>query len=421
MKTTILQYSLALLLTLNLNATEIYSVDTLILKALENAPDLQISAAEHKASQSRIRQAEAAYLPEVNMHLNVAQDSMKDTSLVGNLSLKQIIYDFKKTSANVHSFTYESNAFSMNNAQKISNKKRDVKSAYYSVLQAIALIDVHLENVKLNKSQLYRAKKYFEAGIRTKIDISDAKVELIKAKIDLNNAQHNLALAYASLDQIVGFKNITNDYKVYAKVLDLTNLYHSLHTYPFNLKDAISYAYKNRYDIKQYTENLKASKAKEELASSEYYPQFYLGADYTHQKVNKLNNLFPQEQWQASLNLDWNLYQGGVTDARTQERRVQIAISQASLNDKELFIKKETTQAYVNLYKAKDAVELAQTLLEASNEKFNQSSKRYEYGLADYIELQQSRQGYIDAKATLIVHYYEYYKSIAILDNSIGK
>ena len=45
------------------NATEIYTVDDLILKALENSPDLKISKANYKASTSRYKQATAAYLP----------------------------------------------------------------------------------------------------------------------------------------------------------------------------------------------------------------------------------------------------------------------------------------------------------------------------------------------------------------------
>ena len=69
----------------------------------------------------------------------------------------------------------------------------------------------------------------------------------------------------------------------------------------------------------------------------------------------------------------------------------------------------------------KDSVELSQSLLEVSDEKFDQASKRYEHGLSDYIELQEARQGYIDSKASLVVNYYNYYSAVAVLDNSIGK
>ena len=146
-----------------------------------------------------------------------------------------------------------------------------------------------------------------------------------------------------------------------------------------------------------------------------------MGADYTKQSVDKFKSSIPEDKWQASLNLDWNLYQGGSTSAAVEEQMINISISSSQLQNIKLTVKKETTEAYINVEKTKDAVELSQSLVEVSNEKFNQAGKRYEHGLSDYIELQQSRQGYIDAKASLIINYYAHYQAIADLDNAIGR
>jgi outer membrane protein TolC len=223
------------------------------------------------------------------------------------------------------------------------------------------------------------------------------------------------------LDEIIGFKEIENDYKVYSKDLDLTNLYQSLEQYNLSLEESVNFSYENRYEIKKQMSQIKVAKVNSYLASSEYYPSIYLNADYTKQEVDKFKSSLPKDQWQASLNLDWNIYQGGATDATTQEKKVKIDIANSNLAYSKLLIKTKTTQAYINVHKAKDSVELAQSILQVSSEKFKQASKRYEHGLSDFIELQQSRQGYIDAMASLIVDYYDYYNSIAILDNAIGK
>ena len=167
--------------------------------------------------------------------------------------------------------------------------------------------------------------------------------------------------------------------------------------------------------------SLKSAQAKSKLATSDYLPSLYFGADYTKQEVDKFKSSVPEDKWQASLNLDWNIYQGGSTKASAEEKRVQINISNAELENSKLLIKKNTTEAYINVYKAKDTVELSQSLVEVSNEKFDQAGKRYEYGLSDYIELQQSRQGYIDAMASLVINYYNYYQAVSYLDNAIGK
>ncbi|MCD6433882.1 MAG: TolC family protein [Sulfurimonas sp.] len=415
------KYSLLIISTLTYSS-EIYTVDDLILKAMQNSPDIQITSSEYKASKSRTDVASSSYLPKFDLHLSASSnDSIDDNLILGTLSLNQLIYDFGKTAANVDSFKYESNSFYMDNEEKISDKKRDVKIAYYDILKTMALIKVHKENVKLNKSQLYRSQKYFQAGIKTKIDISDAKVELIKAKFELEKAKYDLKLAYTSLDRVVGFKDVESDYTVYSEELDLKNICSLIKDYTLNLKDSISYAYENRYELKKYIFALKSAKAKSRLANSDYYPTLYANADYTKEQVNIPNSSTLEDIWYASLNLDWNLYYGGATKASTNEKRILINISQAELQNSKLSIKKEATEAYINFYKTKDSIKLSGALLKLSNEKFNQAKKRYEHDLSDYIELQQSRQGYIDAMVSLVLHYYHYYQAIAYLDNAIGK
>lgn len=421
-----------ILLTLSLNAKDIYTVDELIIQALQNSPDLKISADEYKASLSRYDKGFASYLPKVDLSLSAGEIGMSDiptnknnikndTLLLGQLSLSQIIYDFGKTGGNVDSLKYDSDAYLNSNEQKISDKKRDVKSAYYNVLQAIALIEVNKENVKLNEAQLYRSQKYFESGIKTKIDVSDAKVELIKSKLDLKKSLYDLELAYASLDEVIGFIDTSSSYEVYSQALNFENVLDLLKGYALNLQDSIEFAYENRFELKKNLFDIKSAEAKSRVAKSGFFPVLYLGANYTKQKADKFENTTPEDQYKIALNLDYNIYEGGASLASTQEKKIELNIANSKLFNSKLSIKKQTTQAYINLNKTKDSVVLSQSLLKVSSEKFKQAQKRYEYGLSDFIELQQARQGYIDAKSTLVVSFYEYYNAVALLDNAIGK
>jgi len=431
-KSNLFKYLATTALVLNLNANEIYTVDDLIIKSFENSPNLQISKANYEASQSRYDSAFSGYLPSVNFYATAGKtgisdtfggsgDMLNDTLLLGKLSAKQIIYDFGATGGNVDSSKYSSLSFNMQNLEDITNKKREIKEAYYHVLNALALIRVQEENVKLNKAQLYRSKKYFEAGIRTKIDVSDAKVSLIQAKLDLKKAQYQLKLAYADLDEKAGFTELERKYSVYTQELNLSSLFASLSHYEFNLRESIVYAYEHRAVLKKQEAEVQSSLAQESQVSAGYYPSLYLLADYTKQSVDTFKQFVPEDKWQASFNLEWNIYQGGDTNAKNQEKKINTAIANSAVIAVQLRIKKETTRAFLNLHQSRDSVELSQSLVEVSSEKFDQASKRYEHGLSDYIELQQARQGYIDAKASLIIDYYNYYISVAYLDSAIGR
>ena len=428
----VFKYLTLVVLALSVQAKETYTVDDLLLLSLKNSPDLEVSKLKYDASKSRYDTAFSGYLPVVNLNASagrVSQSStfningVEDNIIKGQLSLKQIIYDFGKTGANSDAQKFISESYSMQNLQNLSNKKEEVKSAYYGVLKSLALIDVQKENVKLNEAQLYRSERYFEAGIRTKIDVSDAKVRLIQAKLELKNAEYDLKISFSKLDKVVGFTALENDYSVYSEKLELDNLYQSLTEYELNLHNAITFAYENRYDLKKDKARIKSSQSDVRTVSSEYYPSFYFNANYIYQHAQSadLQVYLPKTQWNAMLNLDWNLYQGGSTRSRKQEKSINANISSSNLQNTKLIIKASVTDAYINVNRTKDTVELAQSLVSVSDEKFDQASKRYEHGLSDYIELQEARQGYIDSMATLVVDYYNYYIAIAILDNAIGK
>ena len=432
MKNKFLFKSLVLLgLIANVQASETYTIDELILISLKNAPELKISELNYEAAQQEHKISNADYLPKVDMQASVSKigsssivdnNTMKeDTLLMGTLSLKQIVYDFGKTGSTSDFTKYESQGAAFSNIQKISDKKREVKEAYYNVLKAKSLINVQRENVKLNQAQLYRSQQYFKAGIRTKIDISDAKVALIRSQIDLKNAQYNLKLAYALLDKAVGFVSLDTDYKVYATKLNLNTLANHVKSYDLSLKDSIEFAYMNKPAIKEYETKTKGTKALTDVSSAEYYPALFLDAGYTKQKLDKYQVLSPEDQWQVGINLSWNLYQGGASSAKVQKSQINASVSNFALRELKLQVKKQVTFDYLNLNRKKDTLALSQSLMVVSSQKFDQAGKRYEHGLSDYIELQQARQGYIDAKALLIVDYYNYYIAIANLDNAIGK
>jgi len=416
---------------LGLYAQESYTVDELIVKSMEISPDIQTDILHYKASTQRYKSAKSNYLPSVDLTLDaseIARDGVlansdtleKDSLVMGQLSLAQLVYDFGKTSSLVGIKKELSNAYSMQAQKTIANKRLEVKEAYYNLLTSLALIDVHKENLKLNKIQLFRSQKYYEAGIRTKIDISDAQVELIRAKINLKNAQYNLKESYANLDKVVGFKEPFHNYTVYVPKLQIEQ-HDKLKDYDLSLQEAISYAYEHRYELKQQNHTIKASKKQIKLTQSDYYPAVYFLANYTKQDTQILEQFFPEDQWSVGLHLNWNLYKGGATSSNTQEKKLQYQIANSDLNKLKLTIKQEVTQAYINLQRVQDSFELSQSLLKVSKEKFHQASQRYEHGLSDYIELQQARQGYIDAKALLVADYYNYYIAKAYMDNAIGR
>jgi len=126
-------------------------------------------------------------------------------------------------------------------------------------------------------------------------------------------------------------------------------------------------------------------------------------------------NMMPKQQWQAGVDLKWNLFAGLQTDASVQEAKINTMKAASNVNKLRLAIKRQVIESYLDVKRTKDAVTLSESIAKASAKKFEQAQKRYENDLSDYIELQDAQQGYISSLSELVVSYYDYYKKYQLI------
>lgn len=408
----------------------VYNIDTLIEKALVSSPDLNVSRDTFKISEQRSNQADADYLPQVDLYggagltgITNSGASVDGTLITGKITASQLIYDFGKTGGQMDFYSEESNASFAAHNQNISNKIHDVKRDYYDLLRKENLIKVYEENVLLTKQQLTRAERYFTAGIKTKIDVVDARVRLIEAQIELENGKYDLSLAYVTLDKNIGNLNESVEGHLYMPELNLSGgIYDILPQESLTPQELVQFAFTHRHELKRYEHKIKSAQSRVRQESGDYYPGLYVGGDYQYSSVeDAIQAYIPEQQWNANINLKWNLFGGLRTQAKTEQAKLELLKEHSSFDDAKLRIRQETNSAYINLRKSDSNVKLAEELVTAAKEKFGQAQQRYEHGLSDYIELQEARQGYINANAYMVSSYYQYYIALSALDRAIGR
>ncbi len=406
-----------------------YSLDELITMALKRSPDINVSQLDFNAAKMRITTAKSYYLPRLDLNVGAGYGGMKfqntqssdNAILSGTISASQLLYDFGKTSGAIDSATSDANASLSRLHQVISNKIFEVKNAYYILLQNRSLQVVHAENVNLNQQQLHRSQRYFEAGIRTKIDVSDARVNLIAGQLSQQNNFYDIKLSRVKLKKVIGLGSGETLGEIYQKKLDFKNLLDTLDTSTLTIDEAEAFAYKHRYELKAYYYQIKTAQSQLRSIDAEYYPALYALGDYTLQNVDKNQAFVPEQEYKALIGAKWNIFSGFKTDAQTSEAKIALLRAKSLLQSAKLNIKEEVDNAYIYLYKSRDALRLSQSLSEAAKEKHIQAGQRYEHGLSDYIEVQQARQDYINSLASLVTSYYDYYRALASLDRAIGK
>ena len=406
------------------------NIDTLIEKALMASPDLNISQSSFQISEERSSEATSNYLPQVDLYAGAGFTGVTSSVqsgdgrlITGKITASQLIYDFGTTGGNMDFYSEEANASFANYNQDVSNKINDVKNNYYDVLRKNNLITVYKENVLLTEQQLTRAERYFTAGIKTKIDVIDAKVRLIEAQIGLENGKFDLSLAYVTLDKTIGNLEESVEGNIYIPDVNISSgLYKTLPQETLTPQELVQFAFTHRQELKGYEHKIKSAQGKVDQESGDYYPGIYVGGDYTYNDVSDDFQLFvPEQQWNANVNLKWNLFGGMRTVARTEQAKLSLLQQYSGFDDAKLRIRQETSNAFIILRKTDSNVKLSEELVVAAQEKFDQAQQRYEHGLSDYIELQEARQSYINAQADLVANFYEYYISMAALDRAIGR
>ncbi len=406
------------------------TIDKAIEVTLKHSPDVDISRFDFERAVERSNFQQGYYLPRLDLSAIAGrqsidfkqQDNLDGSTLLGSLSASQLLYDFGKTSGRISAADEEANALEASMNQFISNKILLVKAQYYDVLKIKSIIDVNKKNIKLQKGQLRRATRYYESGIKTIIDVSDAKVRLTQAELDLNNSEYELKLRRAILEQTMGYVPYKGKYRLYHRKLDLPNVSRHLPKINTSFSQLEGFAYEHRYELKSSKYLVESSKSLVESEKGGYLPTLSLRGDYTGQKVaDDFIASTPERQWQAGIDLKWNLFAGNQTDASVQEAKISSLQAASYVDEVRLLIKRQVIESSLGVQRTKDSVTLSESIAKASYKKFVQAQKRYENDLSDYIELQEAQQGYIKSLGDLVNTYYDYYISIAQLDFAVGR
>ena len=406
------------------------TIDKAVEFALRHSPDIDISRFDFKGAVERSKFQKGYYLPRLDLSAVAGkqgmqfkdQESLSANALIGSLSASQLLYDFGKTAGRVSASKEEEEAYRATMNQTISRKILAIKTRYYNVLKMKSIIQVNQKNIDLQKGQLRRAKRYYENGIKTIIDVSDAQVRLTQAKLDLSNSEYEMKLRRAMLEEEMGYVPYDGNYQLYHKKLDLPDVSRHLPMIKTPLAQLEGFAYDHRFELKSSEHLVARSRSIVQSEKGGYFPTLSLKGDYSAQSVDQeYLTATPERQWQGGVDLKWNLFAGKQTDASVQEAKISAMKAASQVDRVRLLIKREVIEARLYVMRMKDAVTLSESIAKSSEKKYIQAKKRYENDLSDYIELQEAQQGYIRSLSELVVSYYDYYIAVAQLDYAVGR
>lgn len=400
---------------------EVLTLNRSIDIALRKNPGIVAAVNTVEVNRSRVGEARSGYYPQLSAsaaynRINPVPGTSAGTfgtrynQYTGSVTLDQNILDFGKTSSSVDVSKYnlESSRSDLNTTQDTITLS--VKQAYYGVLQAKRNRDVAADVIKQFQLRLDQAQGFYEVGTRAKIDVIRAEVDLSNAKLSLINAENALKIAWVTLNNAMGVPDAP-EYTIEDNL--------SFQPYTTTLEEATTKAFENRPDLKSVIAKRQAAEANISFARSGYYPVLSGSASYNKAGVDvppsELN-----EGWQVGVAITFPLFSGFLTSHQVAEAKSSLYVLRANEESLRQQILLDVRQAYLNLQAAEASISTAELAARQAKENLDLANGRYAAGVGSPIEVSDAFATYVTAQATYTGSLYNYKTAQASIEKAIG-
>jgi len=384
--------------------------------ALQRNPS--ISAAEYSvnAAAARVGQARSAYYPQINLSGNYSKFSSyvdptngSQNLYQGNAELTQNILDFGRTPSQVRVQRLGEDAARSDRRNTVSQVVFGVKQAYYNFLQAEKNGDVAVETVKLTQDQLDQANGFFDAGVKSKYDVTTAEVNLSNARLAQIRAENNVQIARVTLKNAMGAPDLP-DFAIEDTL--------AFQKSPVSFEEAVQRAYTNRPDLQSVLATKEAFQESVALARTGHYPTLTGNATYT-----RAGDVFVPELsgWSAGVTLNIPLFSGFLTSYQVKEAKQNLYLQQANEETLRQSILLDVQQAYLNLRALDDGVVVAELTVRQSQENYDIVTGRYNAGVGSPLDVTSALVGLANAKTNYIAALANYKIAEAALLKAMGE
>jgi outer membrane protein len=409
------------------------TVDDTVRNALENHPSI-ISAQEKVGAQAAVlRQQFAAYYPTISFSNQYTLGNQSGSSSINTHGATSdsiqmsptstwTLYNFGKREGAVQSARETLTATQYNLKTTADTVVLGVKQAYYSYLQAIALVRVREETVRDRDLIVRQAQAFFDVGTRAKIDLVRAQSNLFSAQSDLISAQNTMRVAWVTLKNAMGLTDFPEQPVASIPVAQVENS--AVTTFPLNLEQSKSQAYSIRPELLSFDAQLRAQDQTIATNRRGHLPDFILDANYARRgsngSVNFLETFPLQGSWQTRLSLNIPIFDGLRTTYKVEESVRTYYSIRAQAEQQKQQVALEVEQGYANLLSAQERIKATRAAEQAAKENLDLANGRYQVGVGSIIEVTDAQALYTGAEVDYVNSLYNYKIAEAQLLKAVG-
>ena len=291
----------------------------------------------------------------------------------------------------------------------------EIRQSFFDLLQAKEnLKSAHLSLERL-KSHLKISQAFYDVGLKPKLDVLQAQVELAKAEQGLLVAQNAVQTQRARLNFLLNLD--VNEDVHYSGTLEFV-------PFVLGLEECLAKAQKNRPDLKLASKSILLASKESKIVASSFYPQ--VGADlnyyrYGDEPIVDGSKFQRPSEWRAGVSLQWKLFEWGKTYYTYKQTRHRVSELEAEYKNLQNQISFEVKAAYLKIKEAAQRIVVARKGVEEARESYRLAMARYEAQVGTNTDVLDAQFGLASSEANLTQAMADYLKAIANIYLAMGE
>ena len=397
---------------------QVLSKEEAIQIVMENNFDIRVANNDLEIAENNTGILNSGYLPTLNGtagitynsdNLNAQFQDGRTTELTGaqsdsrtaGLSLNYVLFNGFNRKYNMELNRENLNLSQLNARAILETVMLDLFTAYYDVARNEQTIKTLRETLDISKDRLLRSEYGYDYGRNSKLDVTNAQVDVNTDSINYLNATQSLATAQRNLNLILGQESLT------MMEVDTT----------LNLKGLKDYEAFREAVLTQNTNLLSArsgvrqSQLSVKTNQSRYFPTLSLSGNYNYRLGNNNQASFLASSTSTglsgSVNLNWDLFDGGTTSVATENAKINQMSQQVLLEQTKQQVIINFENAWNDYQNKVFIVQAQQNNLEANQQNFERTQEQYRLGQIPSLDFRTAQSNLLTAQTDYINARYE--------------
>lgn len=426
--------ALVLLLQTTANSQPNWDLQKCFDYAFENNLQVKRQVLNTQYYQNQVNQAKSDKLPNLNAQLggdfsigrsltyDNTYDNINSRGVSGGINTNLPIFNGMTLTNTVKQRELDLQA-TLHDLQKTKDDiMLSIAAEYLQILFAEEVLLVDSANIEVTKQQLSRAQQLVNAGSLAKGSMLEIEAQLAREELQLVNDQNSLQLAYLNLYQFLDLP-MAESFKVEKPRLPEIQANLTM----MNAFDVFSNAINVRPEIKAAQLRVESAMKQLEIARGTGMPALSFGGnlydnynnkyfDINGEKINFGEQVKNNYRGSLGFTLTIPIFNRFQVKNSISNSQIQISDYELQLQQARNVLRKDIEQVYTNALASLNRYISTQKAVASMKEAFRYTEEKFNVGMINSVEYNQSKNNLASAESDLIQAKYEYIFRTKILD-----